>query len=85
MTAHTNASKANGVDSDTTEAPTVLNKQALQSRASGNHGVQRGFGYADPLKRELLKLREVKRLDGAVGMGAISDGGNTKGVREAED
>jgi hypothetical protein len=81
---HTYTSKATGVDSDTTEAGATLNQQALQSRASSNDGVQRGFRDGDLFKRELLKLREVKRLDGAVGKVTLSDGGNTKGVREAE-
>jgi hypothetical protein len=46
--------------------------------------VQRRFRDADSFKRELLKLREVKRLDGAVSKVALSDGGNTEGVRGEE-
>jgi hypothetical protein len=69
-TFHTYGSKATGVDSDTTEACAILNQQAFQSEASNNHGVQRGFGD----ERELLKFREVKRLDGGLepGVGSVA-------------
>ena len=80
----TYASKGNGVDSETTEIGTMHNLQALQSKATRKHGVQRRFGDADPFKTELLKLREVNRLGCDVREPAISNGGNTEGFREAE-
>jgi hypothetical protein len=80
----TNAPKASGVDSKTMEARGTRNQQALQSRASCDHGVQRGFGDVDRFKPELFKLREVKRLDKAFGEVEICDGGNTEGLREAK-
>jgi hypothetical protein len=83
-TFHAYTSKGTGVDSDTAEAGATLNQQALQSRAGSDHGVQRGFRDADSFKRELVKLREVKRLDSALGKAALPDGGNTEGVSEAE-
>jgi hypothetical protein len=57
-TLHTYASKANRVDSDTTEAVTMRNQQALQSKATCNQGLQRGFRGIELFKNELLELRE---------------------------
>jgi hypothetical protein len=52
----TDASKASGVDSKTTEARAKHNEQALESRATCNHGVQRGFGDGDEFKPEQKRL-----------------------------
>jgi hypothetical protein len=75
----TNAPKASEVDSKKTEARGTCNQQALQSRATCNHGVQRGFEDVDRFKLELFKLR-----DKAFTEVEICDGGNTEGLREAK-
>lgn len=76
---HAEASKCKGVNPDATEAGAAAEQQALQSRAAGNHAVQRGLRHDDVLKSELVKLGEVKGLSSRVREVAFSDGGDAQG------
>lgn len=76
---HTYAYKAKGVDPSALETKAVVYQQALQGGAPGNQATERALRDAHPFKRQLLKLGEVKPLDGAVREEASPDGDNTEG------
>lgn len=82
---HTQASKARRVDPNATEADAASQQQALQQRAAGDHGVQRGLRDCDVLEPEMLEPQEAKLMDGGVLELAPADGGDVEGIRESEE
>lgn len=82
---HTQASKARRVDPNAAEADAASQQQALQQRAAGDHGVQRGLRDGDILESEMLEPREAKVMDGGVLELAPADGGDVEGIRESEE